>query len=291
MPMKRISLALVALLGLTLLAACGGDDGGGDQDAFCNALDDLSQQVADGDLGTDDGLDDVTKTVNDLFEAADDDQADAVETVGNEVQDAKPEDADDTFETVDDELGDFADDCDVELAAPTTTEASTTTTEETTTTTETVDTSDTADTQGNGDDRIEVTAPTAVPGDVADQQTAGACFGGDFDACDTLFNNGQSNGDQADATYGDSCGGRIPNGSGKFCTQVFPGAQAPGADVQDTATAGACFNGDMNACDQLLNSDHEPDQRYGFFCGGRIDETLANTQELCPAIFGDQAVA
>jgi len=66
MPMKRLPLVALAALGLTTLAACGGGGGGGDEDAFCGALEALSEQVEDGDLASEDGLEDVTETANDL---------------------------------------------------------------------------------------------------------------------------------------------------------------------------------------------------------------------------------
>ena len=68
MPMKRLPLLVLAALGFSLTACGGGGGGGGDEEAFCDALETLSDQVADGDLADDDGLEDVTDTVNDLLE-------------------------------------------------------------------------------------------------------------------------------------------------------------------------------------------------------------------------------
>lgn len=286
--MKRLSFLVLAVVGLSL-AACGGGGGGGDEEAFCDALDALSEQVEAGDLADDGGLDDVTDTVNELIEAAEDgEQLDAVNAVGEEVQGADPDDADDTAETIQDELGDFAEDCEIdedEFAIPPATTGTTATTDTTETTAATSDTTGTTD----GGDAIIVSARQPVPGDIAPEFAglAQACFEGDMESCDQLFFDTPP--DSPDEAYGDTCAGRIPEGTGVECTTVFPGPQPVPGDVVDQATAGTCFDGDMGACDALLQSDNEADQRYGFFCGGRIDDTVADTDVLCVGIFGDQA--
>lgn len=285
--MKRLSILIIAAVGLTL-AACG-DDGGGDEEAFCDALETLSDQVTDGDLGDDDGLDDVTDTVNDLLEAAAEGaQLDAVRTVGEEVQEADPDDADATAEVVQDELVDFAEDCDIdedEFAIPPTTT-------ETTGTTEPPDDTGTTDTT-DGDDgdggAIPVSARQPVPAGIAPEFAglAQACFEGDFASCDELFRTTPV--DSVDEEYGDTCAGRMPSGTQQFCTTVFPGPQPVPAAVVDQALAQECFGGDMGACDALLDSDDANDRRYGFFCGGRIDDEIADTDVFCVDIFGDTA--
>jgi hypothetical protein len=286
--MRRLPFLVLAALTLAL-AACGGGGDGGDEDAFCDDLEVLSEQVIDGDLADDNGLEDVTDTVNDLVEsAAEGEQLDAVRTVGEEVADADPDQSDDTAETIQDELGDFAEDCDIdedEFAIP-----ATTATTGTIATADTVPTSDTTSTSTAGD-VIVVFAREPVPGDIAAEfaALAQACFDGDMASCDELFNTTPSN--SVDEAYGDSCAGRIADGR-RFdleCIDVFPGPQPFGADVVDQSSAQACFDGDMNVCDAMLGSDNQADQQYGFFCGGRIDATAADTDALCVAIFGPVA--
>ena len=77
--MRRRAAVVVAGFVLLAMAGCGDDGGGGDEDAFCDELETLSDQVADGDLSTDEGLEDAVDTANDLLEVAgSDDQEDAV---------------------------------------------------------------------------------------------------------------------------------------------------------------------------------------------------------------------
>jgi len=284
--MKRLPFLVLAALTLAL-AACGGGGDGGDEEAFCDDLEVLSDQVADGDLADDDGLDDVTDTVNDLVEsAADGEPLDAVRTVGEEVADADPDQADDTAETIQDELGDFAEDCDIDEFAIAET---TTTTGTTTVATDTVPTSDT--TTGDDGELITVTAPQPVPDGFDPQfaELAASCEAGDMAACDELF--AQTPGGSPEEAYGDTCAQRIPPGTGRACTTVFPGPQPFGGDVVDQSSAQACFDGDMATCDAMLGSDSQADQQYGFFCGGRIDSTIADTDTLCVDIFGPTAFA
>lgn len=295
-PMKRLPVLVLAILGLAL-AACGGDDNG-DENAFCDDLEALSDQVADGDLADDDGLADVTDTVNDLIEsAAEGEQLDAVRAVGEEVADADPEDADDTVETIQDELGDFAEDCDLDAddfaVAPTTTEPedTTTTTTEPDETTTTI--ADGGDGGGDGGDvsDVVVTARQPVPGDIAAEfaALAQACFDGDMSACDELFNTTPV--DSTDEAYGDTCGGRIADGRGfeLECIDVI-GAPAPvPGDIaaEFAGLAQSCFDGDMVACDDLFRQTPEDsvDKAYGALCAGRVQ----NTDALCVDIFGERA--
>ena len=271
--MARRSAALVAGLLVLALAACG-DDGGGDEDAFCDALESLSDQVADGDLASEDGLEDATDTANELLEAASSDQEDAVTAVGEELQDADPEDAADTAETVQDELGDLADDCEIDDFAEAPEEETTTTTdaEETTTTDTTAD-------DGGDDGAIEVNGRQPVPADIAAEfaAPAQACFDGDPVACDDLFSDTPAG--SVDEAYGDTCGGRITDGQGfdlECATLMVAPVPVPG-DVVDTANAEACFGGDMVACDTLFGNAAEgtTDLDYGGLCAGRVLNTTA----------------
>jgi hypothetical protein len=289
--MKRLTVLVLAAIGLTL-GACGGGGGGGDEEAFCSDLESLSDSVADGDLADDDGLEDALDTANDLAESAEEgDQLDAVNNVRDELEGADPADADDTAETIQDELGDFAEDCDIDeddfAIAPTTTapEETTTTAGGETTTTAGDGTTTTA---GGGDGELVTVGPRQeVPAEVADQATATSCFNSDFAACDSLF--AASPPDSPDEVYGDTCGGRIPEGTGLLCDNIFIDPSPPPADIVDVANGEACFNGDMAACDTLEQTDTDPDQQYGFFCGERLDTELVTTQTFCVDIFGETA--
>jgi hypothetical protein len=290
--MKRFPLLVLAALGLSL-AACGGGGGGGDEDAFCDALDALSEQVADGDLADDDGLDDVTDTINDLIEAASEgEQLDAVNAVGQEIADASAGDADDSAETIQDELEDFADDCELDdFAIPP--ETTTTTTSATTATT--APTTGTTQGGGGGDggalDEILVQAREAVPGGIAAEFAglAQACFDGDMAACDELF--GTTPVGSVDEAYGDTCGGRIDDGQGfeLECAELITGPVPVPGDIapEFAGLAQGCFGGDMVACDDLFRQTPSDtvDEAYGALCGGRV----RNTDAFCVDIFGDVA--
>ncbi len=288
--MKRLPILVLAAVGLSLGACGGGGGGGGDQDAFCDGLDALSEQVADGDLASNDGLDDVLGTVNDeLLETADDgEQLDAVREVGETLAEADADDPDDTAETIQDELGDFAEDCEIDefAAAPevttTTAPETTTTTEGTTTTTEGVVTTGTAPDPGD----VLVGARTEPVGIAPEfQGLADLCFQGDAPSCDQLFL--ETPVDSADEAYGATCGGRVPDGAANQCAQLITAPEAPPTDIIDQATARSCFDGDMQACDDLFNNaaDGTTDRAYGALCGFRVQ----NTQEFCVPIFGEQA--
>jgi hypothetical protein len=290
----RRALSVVAV-GIIVVAfgACGGGGGGGDQDAFCDELSALSDQVADGDLATNEGLDDAVDRVNDLFESASDgDEKDAVEKVGNALEDADADEAADTAETIQDELGDIADDqCNIDsdefAIAPD--ETTTTTEQETTTTTEGDDGTTTTD-GGDAGGATEVNARQDVPADFEadeDRTAADACFNGDASSCDSLFFS-TNVGTVAEA-YGASCGGRLADEDKVegTCSELITAPDEPPAGITDTANAQACFGGDMNACDDLFRgaADDSPDKRYGALCGERIP----NTSAFCVDIFGDQA--
>jgi len=284
--MKR-SAVLVLLLAL---AGCGGGGDGGDESAFCDSLDALSEQVSDGDLSSDEGLEDALDTANELAEsAAEGEQLDAVNEVRDVLGDGgtEPEEA---VEAIQDELGGFAEDCDIDeddfAVAPTTTEAPSTTAPPETGTTAPPETGTTAPPDG---EVVSVSAREPVPGDIAAEfaPLAQACFDGDMSACDELFNT--TPGGSIDEAYGDTCGGRIEDGRGfdLECVTVITGPIDVPAEVVDQATAQACQGGDMVACDQLFQSSAEGsiDEAYGALCAGRVQDTDA----LCVDIFGEVA--
>jgi hypothetical protein len=286
--MRRIAGVLAA--GVLLLASAGcGDDGGGDEAAFCDELEALSDDIADGALAEEDGLEEAVDRANALIEVADEgEQTDAVEEVGEALSEADPDDAEDTAEVVQDELGDIAEDtCDIDgdefAIGP---EATTTTTEpDDTTTTEGAETTTTA---GEGRSGPEVNARQPVPADLEQEDDfpalAQACFDGDPAACDRLFLDTPVGSVAED--YGRSCGGRVAEGAANQCAELITGPDPIPADVTDP-NAQACFDGDMAACDAQFNAaaNGSPDQLYGGLCGGRV----SNTTAFCVDVFGAQA--
>jgi hypothetical protein len=288
--MKRAALLTCFVLLAPLAACSGGGGGGGDQQAFCDDLQALSDQVADGDLATDRGLDDVLDTVNDLIADADKgDQLDAVNEVADVVEAAKTDDADQTANDIQDQLADFADDpcnLDGEFAAPP--EVTTTTRPDTTTTDGgSGGTDTTADGGGGGSDQIEINARQPIPADLEADFTADAqaCFDGDMATCDQLFLETPIGSVAED--YGRSCAGRFETDNGGQCSDVITAPTPPGADVTDTANAQACFGGDMAACDAQFNAAEagSADQLYGGLCANRVPFTRA----FCVDIFGPTA--
>ena len=281
--MRRIGvpLALVLLFGLGACGGGGGDDG--PDEAFCDGLETLSDQIADGD-----DIDDQIETIEeDLQDAASDDELEALENVADAYEDNDNDQAD-LAEEVQDELGDFAEECDIDedefAVAPTTTEPPTTEPPDTTDTTEPPDT-----TQPPENDGPLVVARAPVPGDIAPEfvDLANACFNGDMEACDTLFDTTPI--DSPDEAYGETCGGRIgpEETQASQCSTIITGPIAVPAEIVDQAAAQACFGGDMVACDDLFRTSAADslDEAYGALCAGRVQRTNA----LCVDIFGDVA--
>jgi hypothetical protein len=290
---------------LLALAGCGDDGGGGDEAAFCDALDDLSGQVTDGDVADD--IDGIVDTVNDLIGTAPDGEPlEAAQAVGDEVADADEDDEGDVadvIELVQDELGPQAEDLcgedpDEFAVAPEVEETTTTTTEPDTTTTTGDDTTTTTAGDGEEGDSPPVGAREPVPGNIAPDfaALAQACFDGDMAQCDDLFNTTPTG--SIDETYGDTCAGRIDDGR-RFdleCVDVIfapvAGAEAAAAldEVQNPAFAAqsdACFAGDQVACDELFTTAPDPsfERTYGAVCGGRVPTATV----LCVDIFGEVA--
>jgi hypothetical protein len=312
---RRSALFVVGAL-VFALGACGGDSGGGDEDAFCDSLDALSELVADGDLGDNGGLEDATEAASDLLEVANEDQADAVTEVGETLEGADPDDAADTADLIQDELGDFADDCDIDEFAEAPEEETTTTTEPEEETTTTADPDDTTTTEGGGEptgDRNIVTArldPAEAGVEPGFEGPVDLCFQGLMSACDDLFfgENGQTAAPDGSVArdYAASCGGRIlqfNNDTQRCAENLFAGATFDVAVFTDASfepLATACLgnsangvDGDMQACDDLFlqTGVGTPEEAYGRACGGRLGEAADREPGVtsCVDIFGPTA--
>jgi hypothetical protein len=133
----------------------GGDDDETIDSAFCDGLVTLSEQIASGD-----DIGEQAETVEALADAANSsDQEEAVDEVADAYADEDNDQAD-LAEVVQDELGEFAEECELDTdefaVAPTTTEApdTTTTTEGETTTTTATDGTTTTVVLGTGDVQV-----------------------------------------------------------------------------------------------------------------------------------------
>ena len=292
---------------LLLVGACGGGGGGGDEDAFCDALDDLSDQVADGDLTDDDGLDDVRDTLDELAEAAGDDVADDVDELVEAAEDAEPEDADDLADDIADDLGDAADDvCGIdedEFAVPPEEETTTTitVTDQTTTTTEAEQSTTTvtlADVEvPEGVNAIGARQP--VPDDIEPEFAAAAqaCFDGDMASCDALFFEQAPEGSVA-SDYSSSCAGRIlefANEEFECLANIFPRVDLPIEPLREDLQPllQACRDGQMQACDDVVSAtgDGSFEEIFGRLCGGRMNSNIGVRVVTCVEVLGEQAFA
>lgn len=292
---------------------CGGGGGGGDDlEAFCDELAAFSDDVADGDLTSNRGLDGLVDRVNELLELGGDDFEDQITEVGEALAEARADDAADVAELIQDELGDAAeDDCEIDDFAAFEPEEED---DETTTT----------------DPGVETTAPTtgdtAPPGALnpvtvrlnpADlgvepgfEENIDLCFRGLMVACDDIFfgENGQTaapDGSNA-RLYGGTCGGRIlefVEGQPQRCVEnLFAASDFDPAqfDPAFLALAEACQGdadadvlGDMQACDDLFAGTPvgSLEELYGTTCGFRIDDAVAERQpgNSCVGIWGATA--
>ncbi len=302
--MRRMGwrVVLVALL----VGACGGGGGGGDEGAFCDALDDLSDELADGDV------DDARDALDDLAEAASDDQAGDVEDLVETADDTDEDDAEEVAELADDvadDLGGAAEDCGIdedEFAVPpevttTTAEATTTTADDATTTTE--DDDEPPPTTGDVDVPPGINpigARQAVPGDIEPEfeGAAQSCFDGDMAACDALFFEQAPDGTVGNA-YGGTCGGRIlsfENESFECTANLFPPAEISIELLRDDLQGllQACQQGAMGACDELVvvtDGDGSFEFLFGQQCGVRLNSNIGVRTDTCVAVFGEQAFA
>lgn len=137
-----------------------------------------------------------------------------------------------------------------------------------------------------GDDAGDDALPRAEePGDLGDDaaldQFADRCFSGDLEACDDLYLESPLGSDYE--RYGSTCARRNGETYGG-CVELYDSAPdaelPPGEDPGDLGDDPAlddltqrCFEGEMQACDQLyfqspLGSDYET---YGATCGGRTE--------------------
>lgn len=121
--------------------------------------------------------------------------------------------------------------------------------------------------------------PTGLGRDPEMDALAESCYDGDMADCDTLYQ--QSPVASRYEAYGDSCAGRQPEGTSFYCVDAFGAsttipttvtqADRLGDDPTLDALAVDCYDGDMQACDDLFMtspSDSEY-ETYGDTCAGR----------------------
>ena len=190
------------------------------------------------------------------------------------------------------------DDFEVEETVPPSSSSSTTTAGDTGSTTSTTGgaTSSTTDDDDDDDDDEDI-PPGQEPGDLGDDDALDAltdeCFEGEMESCDDLYFDSPLGSDYE--RYGSTCGGRNDETFGgcavrygdEGATAELPPGEEPGDLGDDPALddlTERCFEGDMQACDQLyvqspLGSEYE---QYGATCGGRNEATPA----ACVATYG-----
>lgn len=155
--------------------------------------------------------------------------------------------------------------------------------------------------------------PTGLGTNPAFDALALACFNGDMKSCDDLFRETNNDVDAGYNRFADTCAGRQPEGTGRWCESSFAAAgvptTAPGTSVPPgtgtvatgipTATqqptglgndpalntlAQDCFNGEMQSCDDLFLQSElgSPYHEYGDTCAGR---QRPGTYTYCTAAF------
>jgi hypothetical protein len=147
----------------------------------------------------------------------------------------------------------------------------------------------TATTEDGPDDSAVLDGAPTPPTDLGDDDAldalAASCFDGELLACDHLFLQSPTGSDYE--RYGDTCGGRQEAGTGQWCALVAADNQPEltppeglGDDPELDALAQSCYDGDLQACDDLY-AQAEPGSSYlvyGDTCAGRQPE---NTQRYC----------
>ena len=154
--------------------------------------------------------------------------------------------------------------------------------------------------------------PTGLGTDPSLDALAQSCYDGDMAACDDLWRGSEVGSDYRN--FGDTCAGRQPANSGSWCEDAFPvdgtapttntlaattvpgpttSSAIPPATQQPTGLgddptldglARLCFDGDMQACDELfdfapIGSDY---RSYGDTCAGRQEPGTFN---YCHVVF------
>ena len=155
--------------------------------------------------------------------------------------------------------------------------------------------------------------PTDLGTDPALDALAQSCYDGDLAACDELWNS--SDPESAYQDFADTCAGRQPADTGIWCVDAFAEGVPPtttASTVPETTVAAttvpagvpeateqptglgddpaldllaqACFDGGMQACDDLFNSAPigSAYRTYGDTCAGRQE---AGTFNFCGVVF------
>lgn len=139
--------------------------------------------------------------------------------------------------------------------------------------------------------------PTGLGTDSTFDALANLCFAGDMAGCDSLYERSEVG--SAYETYGDTCAGRKPAGTGQYCLDMFgPGTPvfvggipvteptaAPVADAPLPAQlVDLCVQGAVASCDMLYRVSDAGSTLEGFgdSCGSR---RAAGTGEWCTDVF------
>ncbi|MFV0309107.1 MAG: hypothetical protein ACK5OX_15350 [Desertimonas sp.] len=132
--------------------------------------------------------------------------------------------------------------------------------------------------------------PDGLGADAQLDELAGRCYDGGLIACDLLWTLSPLG--SAYETYADTCAGRQPTSTQRFCSQMagFPSATVDlseiSSEVPDSFDTASCWAGDMAACDVIGVSGSEPlIIDLGTSCGGRQEVGLGG----CAASFPEYA--
>jgi hypothetical protein len=139
------------------------------------------------------------------------------------------------------------------------------------------------------------TTPGNLGGDAKLNRMALECFHGQLDSCDDLFVDADRESDYR--PYAASCAGRLedpptetlPSCRRRFADPVVlttpdPLQDTSGADELLLDLADACFDADMEACDELYvrAPDHSVLEVYGQTCGARFQDTDIDIHFVAP---------
>jgi hypothetical protein len=129
------------------------------------------------------------------------------------------------------------------------------------------------------------------------------CYWGDMSACDYLANRGAGDATEEHIAYGHTCGGRLDEPPPLPCYMdiedpdfppLLPPTPPPSGDPTYDGMAASCYQGEMQACNDLRNHGTTDDPGpgapigsayydYAVTCGGRLPpQQMANCIDLEP---------